>query len=580
MTTSNISNIEKYVAWMNLNPKKVNKKVRAVYEFLLRKIHEPQCVEYVDADGNIKHKVFVFDIAKAQRPIGFFEQFLKHSKGKWAGQPVKLELWQKALIEAIFGFVDQETGFRQYTKVNLFVAKKNGKSTLAAGLGLYMLTSDGEGGAEVYSVAKIRDQAKLIWTEAKRMINKSPALKKRLRSTINGIYYDKKDAHFMPLASQVNSLDGKNSSCVLADEIWAWEDLGLLTIMEDGTSSRNQPLFFETSTMGPVRGKVFDHEYEYAERLIKGILGESGGITTDYNTLAIIYEMNRIKDIDDEECWYQANPNLGVSKNLDYLRNKVQKSKDNPQDLSNILCKEFNIRQTTSQAWLSYSVLNIEDTYDEDEWRDAYVIGGCDLSSTTDLTCATIIGLKRGRLLVKQMYWIPQELADAKVKLDKIPYDIWQKLGWMRFSEGFSVDYHDITQWFIEQVNKYKLRPLWIGYDKWSASYWASEMKECGFDLYEVIQGARTMSQPMKKLKADLMARKINYNNNPVLKWCLSNLSIKSDENENIRPVKDKSTQRIDGAVSLIDAYVLFCEHELEYTQLIERKEKEAGEYS
>ena len=178
------------------------------------------------------------------------------------------------------------------------------------------------------------------------------------------------------------------------------------------------------------------------------------------------------------------------------------------------------------------------------------------------------------------MYWIPQELADAKVKLDKIPYDIWQKLGWMRFSEGFSVDYHDITQWFIEQVNKYKLRPLWIGYDKWSASYWASEMKECGFDLYEVIQGARTMSQPMKKLKADLMARKINYNNNPVLKWCLSNLSIKSDENENIRPVKDKSTQRIDGAVSLIDAYVLFCEHELEYTQLIERKEKEAGEYS
>lgn len=572
------SNIEKYVTWMRLNPNKVNDKIKVVYDFLLRKIEEPQTVEFINADGIKEQKTFVFDIEKGQKPIRFIENFCKHSKGKWAGKPVILELWQKALIEALFGFVDQETGFRQYRKCVLFVAKKNGKSTLAAGIGLYMLMCDGEGGAEVYSVAKIRDQAKLIWTEAKHMINKSPALKKRLRSTINSIFYDKKDALFMPLASQVNSLDGKNSSCVLADEIWAWEDLGLLTIMEDGTSSRNQPIFFETSTMGQVRGKVFDHEYEYCERLINGLIGLNGGITNDYSTLPIIYELNNLKNLYIEEYWYQPNPNLGVSKNFDYLRTKVQKAKDNPQDLSNILCKEFNVRQTAAQSWLTYETLNIEDTYDEEEWRDAYVIGGCDLSSTTDLTCATIIGLKKGRLLVKQMYWIPQEYVDYKVKVDKIPYDIWHELGWIRFSEGYSVDYRDITQWFIEQVNKYKLRPLWIGYDKWSATYWYNEMKECGFDLFEVIQGARTMSQPMKKLKADLRSRFINYNNNPILKWCLSNMSVKTDENENIRPVKDKSTQRIDGAVSLIDAYVLYCEHELEYTQIIERKEKDAGE--
>ena len=191
------------------------------------------------------------------------------------------------------------------------------------------------------------------------------------------------------------------------------------------------------------------------------------------------------------------------------------------------------------------------------------------MSSTTDLTCATLLGCQDGEIKVKQMYFIPSNNLEFKIKDDKIPYDKWLQAGWLRLSEGSKVDYHDVTKWFLEQVNEFDLRPLWVGYDSWNAQYWCDDMKENGFDMVEVRQGAKTMSAPMKQMKADLIDKKINYNNNPILKWCLSNVSIKQDENENIRPVKEKSRQRIDGAVSLIDAYCIFVEKQQEYMDYI-----------
>lgn len=563
--------IKEYYQYLLDHPKRANKKILAVYQHLCQDIDKPRTVEYVNKDtGEVESKTFVFDIEKAQRPVRFIEKMCKHSKGKWAGKPVFLELWQKAHIEAIYGFVDEETGLRKYKKAVIFVAKKNGKSTELSGIGLYGLTNDGEGGAEIYSIAKVKDQAKLVWQEAKHMVNKSPELAKGLRPTISGIYYDKKDAKFEPLASDTNSLDGKNSHYVLADEVWAWEDLGLLSIMEDGMSSREQPIFFETSTMGTVRQKVFDQEYEYCEKVIKGYLGEEGGII-DETILPIIYELDSVDEWLDEECWYKANPNLGVSKSLDYMRDKVQKAKNSPSALTNLLCKDFNVRQTSYSRWLTYEELNNESTYTNDEFRDCYTIGGCDLSSTMDLTCATILGIKNEKMYVKQMYWIPEKYLDAKVLEDKIPYDKWKNLGLLRTSEGSKVNYTDVTEWFIEQVEKYELRPLWVGYDSWNAQYWCEEMKNYGFDMVEVRQGAKTMSEPMKEMKALLSDKAINYNNNPILKWCLSNMSVKSDENNNIRPYKEHQTQRIDGAVSLIDAMVIYYQNKNDYVAFCDR---------
>lgn len=564
---TSISNIELYYQWLLDNPKKANKKIVAVYKKLVDDIHKPKVVKYVDkSTGEVEEKTYVFDSNRAKRPIEFLEKFCKHSKGKWAGKPVLLELWQKAFLEALYGFVNEETRYRKYKKGILYVAKKNGKSLIVSGLGLYELTSDGEGGSEVYSIAKVKDQAKLVWQEAKNMVKKSPALNRRLRTTISGIFYDAKDSVFSPLASETNSLDGKNPFCVLADEVWAWEDLTLLSIMEDGMSAREQPLFIETSTMGTVREKVFDNEYSYCEKVIKGYLGEEGGIE-DETILPVIYELDDPKEWLDEECWYKANPNLGVSKTLDYLRNKVNKAKNSPIELTNLLCKDFNVRQSSLSSWLKYEELNNEETYDD--FNNCYCIGGCDLSSTTDLTCATLLGYKHNKVLIKQMYFLPEHDLDRRVNEDKIPYDKWKDLGWLRTSAGSKVDYTDVTNWFIEQVEKYELRPLWVGYDSWNAQYWCDEMKEYGFDMVEVRQGAKTMSTPMKQMKADLIDKKINYNNNPILKWCLSNVSVKSDDNENIRPVKENKRQRIDGAVSLIDAYVIYYDKMQEFIDYV-----------
>lgn len=565
------NSIELYYDYLLKHPKRANKKVLAVYEMLVQNIKHKNVVEYINKEtGEIEQTTYVFDINKAQRPIKFIEGYCKHSKGKWAGKPIKLELWQKALIESAYGFVNEENRQRKYKKVVFFVAKKNGKSTIASGLGLYGLTSDGEGGAEVYSIAKVKDQANITWTEAKHMVNKSPELKRLLRTTISGIYFDKKEAVFKPLASQTNSLDGKNPYYVLADEVWAWEDMGLLDIMADGMSAREQPLMLEFSTMGTIRNKVFDNEYEYCDKVIKGYLKQEGGIV-DETILPIIYELDSIDEWQDEECWYKANPNLNVSKGLDYMRNKVQKALNSPLALTNLLCKDFNVRQNSYSSWLTYEELNNESTYTDDDFKDCYCIGGCDLSSTNDLTCATLIGVKNSKMYVKQMYWMPDKYISNKVIEDKIPYDKWKQRGLLRTCEGSKVNYSDVTQWFIEQVEKLELRPLWVGYDSWNAQYWCEEMKEYGFDMVEVRQGAKTMSEPMKELRAMLSDKELNYNNNPILKWCLSNMSIKADENDNIRPIKEHQRQRIDGAVSLIDAMVIYYQNKIDYMNYVDR---------
>lgn len=561
------NNIIKYNEWIKENPGKVNHKIKTVYNKLENDLLNGKTVEFVNKEtGEIETINYIFDEKKAKRPIEFLEKFCRHSKGKWANKPVKLELWQKAMLESAFGFVDKETGLRKYKKVVLCVAKKNGKSFIVSGIGLFGLTSDGEGGAEIYSIAMAKDQAKIIWQEAKNMVGKSPALKKRLRRTISSIYYDKEDGVFSPLASKTDSLDGKNPYYILEDEFWAWTDMGLVTIMEDGVSSREQPMIFATSTMGTVRERVFDSEYSYCEKIIKGYLKEPGGIT-DETVLPIIYELDDEKEWQNEEAWYKANPNLGVSKKIEYLRNQVLKAVNDPSKLTNLLCKDFNVRQNDVSSWLRFEELNNEKKYDE--FHDCYCIGGCDLSSTTDLTCATLLGYHNGEIKVKQMYFIPSNNLEHKINDDKIPYDKWIKSGWLRLSEGSKVDYRDVTKWFLEQVQEFDLRPLWVGYDSWNAQYWCDDMKENGFDMVEVRQGAKTMSAPMKQMKADLIDKKINYNNNPILKWCLSNVSVKQDENENIRPVKEKSRQRIDGAVSLIDAYCIFVEKQQEYLDYV-----------
>ena len=562
--------IEKYYQYLLDNPDKACNKVLTVYKKLVNDIKKPKQVSFFNkiTEENETH-TYIYNEKRAVLPIEFIERFCRHSKGKWAGQPVVLELWQKAFISALFGFVDKDTGIRKYKKGALFVARKNGKSTIDSGLGDFMLTKDGEGGAEVYSIATKKDQAKVVWEEAKRMVKKSPALNKRIRCLVGGMYYDATESFFKALASDSNSLDGLNAHFVIADEVHAWKDKNLLDVMYDSMSAREQPMLLETSTMGTIRESVFDSEYEYFTDIIDGYEGKSQ--TVDETVLPVIYELDNPNEWQDEKKWYKANPGLGTIKNIKDLRDKVNRAKNNPSELVNLLCKDFNIRQNEQDKWITFDIANNEETYNIEDLFDNYAVGGVDLSSTTDLTCATLLIVKGGKKYVIQQYFIASDRLEFKIKDDKIPYDKWEQRGLVTVCEGAKVDYSKVTEWFLKMKEEYEIVPILVGYDPWNSNYWVDEMITNKFKMLEVRQGAKTMSNPMKQLEADLIEKNVNYNNNPILKWCLCNTAVKVDDNENIRPVKgQKQRARIDGTVSLIIAYCVLFEKMNDYLALQE----------
>lgn len=562
--------IEEYYQYLLDNPEKACHKILTVYKKLVNDIKKPKKVSFFNkiTEENETHE-FIFDEHRGNLPIEFIERFCRHSKGKWAGQPVVLELWQKAFISALFGFVDKDTGIRKYKKGALFVARKNGKSTIDSGLGDFMLTKDGEGGAEVYSIATKKDQAKVVWEEAKRMVKKSPALNKRIRCLVGGMYYDATESFFKALASDSNSLDGLNAHFVIADEVHAWKDKNLLDVMYDSMSAREQPMLLETSTMGTIRESVFDSEYEYFTDIIDGYEGKSQ--TVDETVLPVIYELDNPNEWQDEKKWYKANPGLGTIKNIKDLRDKVNRAKNNPSELVNLLCKDFNIRQNEQDKWITFDIANNEETYNIEDLFDNYAVGGVDLSSTTDLTCATLLIVKGGKKYVIQQYFIASDRLEFKIKDDKIPYDKWEQRGLVTVCEGAKVDYSKVTEWFLKMKEEYEIVPILVGYDPWNSNYWVDEMITNKFKMLEVRQGAKTMSNPMKQLEADLIEKNVNYNNNPILKWCLCNTAVKVDDNENIRPVKgQKQRARIDGTVSLIIAYCVLFEKMNDYLALQE----------
>ena len=519
---------------------------------------------------------YFYSHARANHILEFAENYCRHSKGKLGGQRVRLMLWEKAALAAAFGFIDIN-GIRKFRRVALIVGKKNGKSLLASIVGLYLQIADGENGPEVYAVATKRDQAKIIWQEAKRMVNKSPTLRRR----INPLSYELSsesynDGTFKPLASDSNTLDGLNVHGALLDEIHQWKSgRELYDIIVDGTTAREQPMIFITSTAGRIREDIYDFIYDEGKRIINGYFDKEG--YKDEHSLFLIYELDEKEEWKEEPLWYKANPGLNVIKNLDQLRDKVNKAKQNPDLVKNLLCKEFNIPETSVESWLDWETLNNEATFDVAELKPRYCIGGADLSSTTDLTAAKVLFMLPDdeHIYVISMYWIPEELVAKKVETDHIPYDIWIDKGYMRTCPGRKIDYKCVTQWFVEVHKKLGIYVYKVGYDSWSADYWVREMEDTfGKCVMEpVIQGAKTLSNPMKNLKVDLESKIINYNNNPIDKWCLANTAKKEDTNGNIQPVKTSvATRRIDGTAALLDAYTILLKIRDEYKVRIRRR--------
>ncbi|WP_067925437.1 terminase large subunit [Alicyclobacillus shizuokensis] len=525
----------------------VSKRVGKVYETLYQQTQHSE--------------KFAFDETKANRPIEFIEKFCRHSKGEWAGKPVRLELFQKAYLAALFGFIDRETGLRRFRESMFYVARKNGKTTLLAGLAAFMMVADREPGAEVYSVASKRDQAKIVFDETYHMIQQSPELSRHTKKRKSDLYFPATFSKFQPLGKNSNTLDGLNAHCVIIDELHSITDRNLYEVMRQAMGARRQPLLIMITTAGTVREAIFDDMYSYA-------CGVADGTIQDDSFLPVLYELDDREEWTDPDKWQKANPGLGTIKKVDDLVLKVERAKNNPNEITGLLTKDFNIRETVTRAWLTFDAINNEETFDIERFKGCYAIGGADLSITNDLTCATLLMLdpETEKRYVHQMYWLPRDNFETRVKLDKIPYDVWHKRGLLRLCNGNTINYGDVTAWFLEMLNDYEITPLWIYYDSYSAKYWVEEMEMHGFKMVRCIQGAKTLSLPMQMLGADLAAKKVVYNNSPILKWCLTNTGVQYDRNGNIVPVKNQAAKmRIDGMASLLDAYVGLFEHYEEF---------------
>jgi phage terminase large subunit-like protein len=538
----------------------VSDKVRRIYKKLAADVYDEE-------------SIFEYSPKRANHAIEFIENYCKHSKGgKWGGKPIDLELWQKAFLAGAFGFVDRMDGTRKYREVLLIVARKNGKSTLASGVGLYLQIGDGEPGAEVYAVATKKDQAKAVWLEAKRMVKKSPILRKRIKPLVSDLVAEFNDSTFQPLGSDSDKLDGLNVHGGMMDEIHAWKYKNLYDVIVDGTSSREQPMIFMITTAGTVRESVYDLKYEEAEMLLNGLDDPDG--YKDDRFLPIIYELDERKEWTDPKTWKKPNPGLGTIKKLDSLESKVNKAKANHLLVKNLLTKDFNIPETSSEAWLTFEQLNNKATFNLEDLKPSYGIGGTDLSKTTDLTAAKVLFMLPNdpNIYVKQMYWLPQDLLEQRAAEDKIPYELWYENGLLRTTPGNSIHPKYVTEWFLEMRDEHDLYLPWIGYDSWSANYWVEEMQgQFGKDaMLPVIQGKKTLSGPMRALGADLEAKKIIYNNHPIDKWCLSNTSVDIDKNDNIQPAKgNQQRRRIDGTAALLNAYVVLQDKKQDYLNMI-----------
>ena len=542
----------------------VSRKIARVYRKLAEDLDGS-----VGADGTVYH----YSHSRANHILEFAENYCRHSKGKLGGQLVVLELWEKAMLAAMFGFIDDE-GRRKYREIILIVAKKNGKSLIGSIVGLYLQVGDGEPGAEVYAVATKKDQAKIIWGEAKRMVNKSPELRRIIKPLVGEMDCAANESVFKPLASDTDTLDGLNVHGALMDEVHQWRDgVALYDIIADGTTAREQPMVLITSTAGVVREDIYDNKYEYAEKVILGYDDPDAGIVDDH-FLPFIYELDSREEWENEECWKKANPGLGTIKNIRQLRDKVARAKQEPSLQRNLLCKEFNIRETAGGSWLSFDDLNNETLFDVRELKPRYGVGGADLSSTDDLTAACVIFMlpESPEIYVIPMFWIPENSVERHIRTDKIRYDIWIEKGWVRTCPGNKINPDVVWEWFVEIQEEYDIYMFNVGYDSWSAEMWANKMKQTFGDktMHPVIQGKKTLSNPMKMLAKDFEAHRIIYNNNGLLKWCIANTSVDEDKNGNIQPIKSRrATQRIDGLAALLDAYTILQDNLDDYLSVI-----------
>lgn len=493
-----------------------------------------------DADG------FHFDDAKANAACDFCE-CLQLIEGEHAGKPFRMEPWQLAITGCLFGWVDLQ-GYRRYREALVYVPRKNGKSTLIGALLDMVLLCDGESGAQCYCAAADRDQAAVVFRHARGMIERNPEL-----SGVVSIYNSTRTINFGDSFARVISADaaskhGYNGHFIIVDELHTQPNRELVDVLNTSTSARRQPLTVYITTADFDRPSICNEKYDAACKV-------RDGVTSDPRFLPVIYEAGKDDAWDDEAVWHKANPNLGVSKALDYMRRECSKAKAEPSYEATFRRLELNQKTRTREVWLRSDSWDAcgEETIDLSTLAKVPCWGGLDLSSTTDITAFVLCWLlDGGRYFFLPTFWIPEAKAREKELKDKVPYAAWERAGLVRFTPGDVVDYEYIRAAIVEACDSWHVQD--IAYDPWNAQGLVNNLIADGVKMIEFRQGYKTMSSPSKELEKLATARMLRHNANPVLRWMALNAVILRDPAGNIKPDKSKATEKIDGIVAAIMA--------------------------
>lgn len=520
-----------------------------------------------DYDGAIR-----FNFDEAFKVVFFYRKYIKHVKGKWAGKPVDMMDFHAFIIMNIIGWQkprwleDEETGdlklddagnkipvladdgmqqwVRRFNTAYVEVARKNAKSFLGSGLGLYMTGFDGEGGAEVYSAATTKDQARIVFDDAKEMIKKSPELTGELGHHKLNIHHHKTASKFEPLSADANTLDGKNIHCGIVDELHAHKTRDVWDVLETATGAREQPLIIAITTAGFILDGICIEQRDYAKKILDKTID-------DDSYFAAIYTLDEDDDPFDESVWFKANPALGIAKKWEDLRRLAKKAKEQVSARPNFLTKHMNIWVRGEQTWLNM-----------DKWQNCKPSDarptdltwlGVDMAAKIDIAAAIKIKYTESkRMHIYCKFWLPEDRLNQCTRQQAELYRKWEAEGHLTLTDGAVIDQDQITDEVKEWLAGDNLQEIAV--DPWNTTQWSLNMAADGYPVVEVMQSTKNLSEAMKETEAMVYSDRVHHDGNPVMEWMMSNVCVKPDRNDNIFPLKERPENKIDGASALFTA--------------------------
>jgi phage terminase large subunit-like protein len=499
-----------------------------------------------------------FDEAVADAAAEFFPRYLRLTTGEWAGRPFELEPWQADFIRQLFGW-KRADGTRRYRRGRLWVPRKNGKTEFAAGIGILATVADGEPGAQTFSIAEDKAQASIVFDKASAMAMMSPDLAEHLELLSTSIYCPALMSSMKPLSGVPKGKHGLNAHCILGDEAHEWTSDRLYTFVRQSMGARRQPLDIIISTAGERKGFGWEL-FQECEKIRDGVID-------DPETLVVIYGAEPDDDWTDPKVWAKANPNLGISIKESYLADECKQAKENPRKENDF--RRYHLNQWVEQSvrWITKDAWNActEAPTDPDLWRELAermrgrtCWGGLDLASTRDVTAFVLVFPPEGaeeRFTVLCRFYVPAETLDVRVRRDRIPYDLWAASGALVATDGHAgrtTDYNAVFLDVQEAARTYDVQA--IAYDRWNSSDLVNRLRDDGAPMQEMGQGFGSLASPTKEFERLVFAHGLEHGNQPVLRWMASNVAVSQDAAGNIKPAKDRSSEKIDGIVATIMA--------------------------